>query len=343
MPNAIAARPEVSVVVPCYNEVETLRTLYVRLQVTLDGTERTWEIVLVDDGSEDGSYSRMREIAMSDPRVRPIPLRGNFGQTPALQAGFDHAKGETVIAMDGDLQHAPEDIPRFLAKIDEGFDVVSGWRERRPEPWFSRRFPSKCANLAMRYLSGVPLRDFGTTYKAYRRDVLKELHLYGEFHRFIPVLAREKGAAIAEIPIRCGPRVAGNSNYGIGRTITVFFDLIRLFFLTRYLSRPLQFFGTLGFTLVGAGIAIETWLVCLKYVAGLGLLEHRAPLFLLGVLLLVVGTQFLTLGLLGEMVVRIYHSSRAGAVYSLRRVPAGATKTVGPVESATPSLQMSPP
>ncbi len=341
MPDAIAARPEVSVVVPCYNEVETLRTLYVRLQVTLDGTHRTWEIVLVDDGSEDGSYSLMREIAMVDPRVRPIPLRGNFGQTPALQAGFDHAKGEIVIAMDGDLQHAPEDIPRFLAKIDEGFDVVSGWRERRPEPWLSRRFPSKCANLAMRYLSGVPLRDFGTTYKAYRLDVLKELHLYGEFHRFIPVLARERGASIAEIPIRCGPRVAGSSNYGIGRTVTVFFDLIRLFFLTRYLSRPLQFFGTLGFALVGVGVAIETWLVCLKYVAGLGLLEHRAPLFMLGILLLVVGTQFLTLGLLGELIVRIYHSSRAGAVYSLRRVSRGGKKTVGSVESATPSLQMS--
>ena len=228
---------------------------------------------------------------------------------------------ETNQSLVRDLQHAPEDIPRFLAKIDEGFDVVSGWRERRPEAWLSRRFPSKCANVAMRFLSGVPLRDFGTTFKAYRREVLRELHLYGEFHRFIPVLARERGASITEIPIRCGPRLTGQSNYGIGRSVTVFFALIRLFFLTRYLSRPLQFFGTLGFGLAGTGLAIESWLIYLKYASGLALLEHRAPLFLLGVLLIVIGTQFLVLGLLGELVVRIYHSSRAGAVYSVRAAP----------------------
>lgn len=305
--------------VPCYNERGCLVELVDRLQKTLDGVGRSWEIVLVDDGSSDGSYDRMLGLAADEARLRVVPLRGNFGQTPALKAGFDHARGQIIIAMDGDLQHAPEDIPRFLAKMDEGFDVVSGWRERRPEAWLSRKLPSKCANLAMRYLSGVPLRDFGTTFKAYRREVLKELCLYGEFHRFIPVLAREKGASIAEIPIRCGPRATGSSNYGIGRTITVFFDLIRLHFLTRYLSRPLQFFGGLGFLLLGTGVVIEAWLVYLKYAQGLALMEHRAPLFLLGALLLVVGIQFLVLGLLGELVVRVYHTLRMNAIYSLHQ------------------------
>jgi glycosyltransferase involved in cell wall biosynthesis len=318
MPVTSTVRPAISVVIPCYNERESLRELYLRLQRTLDAVGRSWEVVFVDDGSSDDSYAYMLSLAATDRRLRVVPLRSNFGQTPALQAGFDHARGKVIVAMDGDLQHAPEDIPRFLAKIDEGFDVVSGWREKRPEKWLSRRLPSKCANLAMRYLSGVPLRDFGTTFKAYRREVLRELHLYGEFHRFIPVLARERGASIAEIPIRCEERANGASNYGIGRTFTVFFDLIRLFFLTRYLNRPLQFFGSIGGGMVMIGAAIETWLVYLKYAHGLPLLEYRAPLFLFGAVLIIVGVQLLVLGLLGELVVRVYHTLRASSIYAVR-------------------------
>lgn len=318
MPAIPSTRPEISVVVPCYNERDSLDELHDRLQKTLSALGRSWEVIFVDDGSHDGSHARMLDLAAEDPCLRIVSLRSNFGQTPALQAGFDHARGRIVIAMDGDLQHAPEDIPRFLAKIDEGFDVVSGWRERRPERWLSRRLPSKCANLAMRYLSGVPLRDFGTTFKAYRREVLREVHLYGEFHRFIPVLARERGASIAEIPIRCGVRANGASNYGIGRTFTVFFDLIRLFFLTRYLNRPLQFFGSIGGGMAAVGVTIEAWLVYLKYVHGLPLLEYRAPLFLFGAVLIIVGVQLLVLGLLGELVVRVYHTLRGTSIYSLR-------------------------
>ena len=320
---ATSVCPELSLVIPCFNEEGSVRSLFLRLRRTMEAVGRSWEVVFVDDGSTDGTFAILEAFSREDPRVRVVKLRANFGQTPALQAGFDHVRGDVVIAMDGDLQHSPEDIPRFLERIDEGFDVVSGWRETRPESLFVRRIPSKVANALMRLLSGVPLRDFGTTFKAYRRSILRGLYLYGEFHRFIPVLLRERGASMCEVPIRCGPREEGKSNYGIGRTFTVFFDLIRLTFLGRYLSRPLEFFGTLGIGLATVGGAVEAWLIYVKYVHGLGLLEYRAPLFLLGILLVVVGTQFLTLGLLGEIVVRMYHSGGRRRVYDVDRLLGG--------------------
>lgn len=324
----VSVDPEISLVIPCFNEEASVRPLFLRLRRTMESIGRSWEVVFVDDGSSDATFSELEAFYREDPRVRVVKLRANFGQTPALQAGFDHVRGDVVIAMDGDLQHSPEDIPRFLERIDDGFDVVSGWRESRPESLFVRQIPSRIANGLMRLLSGVPLRDFGTTFKAYRRPVLRGLRLYGEFHRFIPVLLRERGASMCEVPIRCGPRAGGKSNYGIGRTFTVFFDLIRLTFLGRYLTRPLEFFGTLGIGLAALGGAIEAWLIYLKYVHGLGLLDYRAPLFLLGVLLVVVGTQFLTLGLLGEIVVRMYHSGGRRRVYDVDQLVGGRSDDV---------------
>ncbi len=245
--------PKYSIVVPLHNEQENVTDLYDRLKAVMEASGENFEIVLVDDGSPTGPFTLLREIAAVDSRVTVVRLRRNFGQTSALAAGFDHARGEYIIAMDGDLQHDPADIPLFLEKIEEGYDIVSGWRNRRIDNFWLRRLPSRCANWLMAKLSGVDIHDFGTTFKAYRREILEQVPLYGELHRFIPALASWHGATICEVPIRNVNRERGTSHYGISRTFRVFFDLITIRFLLRYLSRPLHFFGTLGMMSIFAG------------------------------------------------------------------------------------------
>lgn len=313
-------KPEISIVIPMYNEEDVVEELYSRLKKVLSDTKKSYEIIFVEDGSKDQTFRKLKEIQGKDETVKLIKLRGNFGQTPALAAGFDHAEGEIIISMDGDLQHLPEDIPRFLEKVEEGYDIVSGWRANRKDPFLSRRLPSKIANWLMGKLSGVDLHDFGTTFKAYRKDIIKEIHLYSEFHRFIPVLASRKKARIAEVPIENIRQKHRKSHYNITRTYTVFFDLIRLNFLNKFIERPLQLFGTLGLMLDILGTAIVLQLIYMKYAYGLPLLEYRAPLFILALLLIVLGVLFITLGLLGEMMVKFFHDYTNTKVYSIAHI-----------------------
>ncbi|KPL08726.1 glycosyl transferase [candidate division BRC1 bacterium SM23_51] len=313
-------RPEISVVVPLYNEEASVIELVAQLRKTLRLIGRDYEIVLVDDGSTDRTLERARQTQAGESDLRIVELQGNFGQTAALVAGFDHARGEIVISMDGDLQHNPAEIPRFLEKIDEGYDVVSGWRKQRVDSLLLRRVPSRAANWLMAKLSGIDLHDFGTTFKAYRANVLRSLVIYGQLHRFLPVLAGRAGARICEIPISNAVRPNDRSKYGLGRTFTVFFDLIRLKFLTSFFAHPLQVFGTLGLLIMLAGGAIFTWLVCMRLFYGLGLMTYRAPMFIVSVFAIVAGLQIFTLGLLGEMLVRLYYSNRRNLLYTVRRV-----------------------
>ena len=238
--------PKYSIVVPFHNEEENVTVLYARLKQVMEQVGESFELVLVDDGSTDRTYKLLEEIAAVDSRVLVVKLRRNFGQTSALAAGFDNASGEFILAMDGDLQHDPNEIPDFLEKLEEGYDVVSGWRKERIDNFVMRRFPSRCANWLMAKLSGVDIHDFGTTFKAYRREVIQNIPLYGEMHRFIPALASWYGASICEIPIKNVNRERGKSHYGIGRTFRVFFDLLTIRFLLKYMSRPLHFFGGFG-------------------------------------------------------------------------------------------------
>ena len=259
--------PKYSIVVPFHNEEENVTVLYARLKQVMEQVGESFELVLVDDGSNDRTYKLMEEIAAVDSRVLVIKLRRNFGQTSALAAGFDHATGEFILAMDGDLQHDPSEIPGFLEKLEEGYDVVSGWRKERVDNFIMRRFPSRCANWLMAKLSGVDIHDFGTTFKAYRREVIQNIPLYGEMHRFIPALASWYGASICEIPIKNVPRERGKSHYGIGRTFGVFFDLLTIRFLLKYMSRPLHFFGGFGALGILAGSFISAALLGLKLLA----------------------------------------------------------------------------
>ncbi len=306
-----------SIVVPFHNEEENVTELYDRLKAVMETVGEPFEIVFVDDGSSDRTFLLLRDIASVDSRVVVIKLRRNFGQTSALAAGFDHARGEYVIAMDGDLQHEPADIPQFVAKLNEGYDIVSGWRQARPENLFLRRIPSRIANWLMAKLSDVEIHDFGTTFKAYRREVLKEVPLYGELHRFIPALASWHGASICEIPITCGARLKGNSHYGLSRTLRVFFDLITIRFLLRYLSRPLHFFGTAGMLGIMAGGLVAFALMLRKLVWNVDVMAHHGPLMIFSAVLILGGVQLLGLGLLGEMQVRHYHEPRNRAPYSI--------------------------
>src|SRR6202049_1463347 len=254
-----------SIVVPFFNEQENVPPLYMKLTEVMDSIGEPYELVFVDDGSRDNTFKVLSEIYEHDRRVTLVRLRRNFGQTAGLKAGFDFARGEIIISMDGDLQHDPDEIPRFLEKIEEGYDLVSGWRNHRQDHWLMRQMPSRAANWMMAKLSGIELHDFGTTFKAYRREILQEIQLYGELHRFIPALASSTGARIAEVPISNLERKNGKSNYGIGRTIRVFFDLIMVKFLLDYSTRPLQFFGLLGMAGTGTGFLLALFLLIDKF------------------------------------------------------------------------------
>jgi len=275
----------------------------------------------VDDGSNDRTYRLMEEIAAVDSRVLIIKLRRNFGQTSALAAGFDHASGEFILAMDGDLQHDPNEIPNFLEKLEEGYDVVSGWRKERIDNFIMRRIPSRCANWLMAKLSGVDIHDFGTTFKAYRREVIKNIPLYGEMHRFIPALAAWYGATICEIPIKNVHRERGKSHYGIGRTFRVFFDLLTIRFLLKYMGRPLHFFGGLGALGMMAGSLISAALLVLKVIhPHQNVMDQHGPLFVVGGVMIVSGIQLLAIGLLGELQVRHYFTSQSPTPYTIDRM-----------------------
>jgi glycosyltransferase involved in cell wall biosynthesis len=310
-----------SIVVPFHNEEENVTVLYARLKQVMEQVSDSFEMVLVDDGSKDRTYKLLEEIAAVDSRVLVVKLRRNFGQTSALAAGFDHASGEFIFAMDGDLQHDPNDIPGFIEKLDEGYDVVSGWRKDRIDSFVMRRIPSRCANWLMARLSGVNIHDFGTTFKAYRREVIQSIPLYGEMHRFIPALASWHGASICEIPIRNINREAGKSHYGIGRTFRVFFDLLTIRFLLRYMSRPLHFFGGLGLLGMMGGSLLGTILLAMKILdPGMDVMHHHGPMFVIGSVLFVSGIQLLAIGLLGELQVRHYYTSQHPSPYTVDRL-----------------------
>src|SRR5258708_7938809 len=309
-----------SVVVPFLNEQENIPHLYLKLNEVMDTIGEPYELIFVDDGSRDGTFRVLDEIFDHDRRVHVVRLRRNFGQTAALKAGLDFAKGQVIVTMDGDLQHDPAEIPQFLAKIEEGFDIASGWRVARSDNWLTRKLPSRVANWMMAKLSGVALHDFGTTFKAYRREIASEIHLYGELHRFIPALASSFGAKIGEVPISNPGRQTGKSNYGIGRTVRVLLDLISVKFLLDYSTRPLQFFGLFGLVGTGAGGVLTLVLAFRKIFLNDPIMGAHAPLFLLGIALLVGGIQFFTMGLLGEMLARTYSESQDKPIYSVREV-----------------------
>jgi glycosyltransferase involved in cell wall biosynthesis len=313
--------PKYSIVVPFHNEEENVTALYARLKQVMEQVGESFECVFVDDGSRDRTYKLLEEIAAVDSRVLVIKLRRNFGQTAGLAAGFDHASGEFILAMDGDLQHDPNDIPAFLEKLDEGYDVVSGWREKRIDNFVMRRFPSRCANWLMAKLSGVSIHDFGTTFKAYRREVIQNIPLYGEMHRFIPALASWYGASICEIPIKNVNRERGKSHYGIGRTFRVFFDLLTIRFLLKYMGRPLHFFGGLGMAGILSGSLMAMVLLGMKILnPHMSVMDHHGPMFVIGGVLMVSGVQLLALGLLGELQVRHHFTSEHPASYTIDRL-----------------------
>jgi glycosyltransferase involved in cell wall biosynthesis len=307
---------EVSAVVPVYNEVENIEALHRVLREVLERTGRNWEIILVDDGSTDGSSEVIREICDRDERVRMIRFRRNFGQTAALAAGLEEARGAVILTMDGDLQNDPADIPVLLSKIDEGYDLVNGWRRGRRDPFFSRRLPSLIANKMISWITGVRLHDFGCTLKAIRREIAADLRLYGEMHRFIPAIAQQVGASVIEVPVRHHPRKAGSSKYGIGRLFRVIVDLITVKFLSEYSTRPGHAFGLFGLVALVVGSSVTGYLVLEKILFRTDLAGR--PLLLLSIFLVIIGVQFVTMGLIGEMLSRIYHESQRKPIYTIR-------------------------
>jgi len=312
---------DLSAVIPIYNEAENLEPLHAELSAALGALPRTYEIIYVDDGSSDGSAERLAAIQAGDPHVVVVRFARNYGQTAALAAGFDQARGEVIVALDGDRQNDPADIAAMLAKLDEGYDLVTGWRLPRHDPFLSRRLPSIVANALIGWITGVRLHDYGCTLKVMRRSVVNGLRLYGEMHRFIPALADDLGAKIAEVQVHHRPRRAGVSKYGISRTVRVLLDLITVKFLSSYSTRPIQVFGVIGLLCSVVGLAITGWLGFEKLVFGT-LLANR-PLLWLGILLTIMGFQFITMGLLGELLVRTYHESQNKPVYRVAEVRGG--------------------
>ncbi len=315
-----APTPTYSIVIPLYNEVENVEPLYRELKPVLEQLGEPYEVIFVDDGSQDGTYDALLALYGEDPNVHLVRLSRNFGQTAALAAGFDFARGAIIIAMDGDLHHDPQDIPRLLEKLREGYDIVSGWRKDRPDDFLTRRLPSRVANWIMARVSGVPLRDFGSTFKAYRREVIKSIRLYGELHRFIPALASLVGARIAEIPVRARPRYRGQSKYGLSRTIRVLLDFITIKFLLSYMTRPLHFFGPAGLLALMSGVLLGGYLTLKKLLYGISLLQRHGPLLLLSMLLIITGVQLISIGLIGEIIMRTYYESQRKPIYTIREI-----------------------
>lgn len=323
MRRAAAAAPQLSVVVPIYNEEESIPHLYQRLTAELSKLDVSYEIIAIDDGSRDRSFALLNDLAREDRRLRVVRFRRNFGQTAAFSAGFERARGAVVVTIDADLQNDPADIGALLAKVNEGYDVVSGWRERRQDPFINRRLPSMIANRLISWSTGVYLHDYGCSLKAYRLEVVQGIRLYGELHRFIPAIASWQGVAVAELPVHHEARRFGKSKYGISRTMRVVLDLLTVRFLLSYGTRPMQIFGLLGFLAGGAGVLVGAYLTWIKLFYGATIADR--PLLLLAVLLIVLGVQFISIGLLGELIVRTYYETQAKPIYVVREEVNGGT------------------
>jgi dolichol-phosphate mannosyltransferase len=308
--------PEVSVFLPVFNEEPNLRPLHAKLMAALASLHRTTEIIYVDDGSTDGSLEVLREIAHADPRVHVVALRRNYGQTAAMAAGIDAARGQVLIPMDADLQNDPADIVRLLEKIDEGYDVVSGWRKNRQDKLVTRKIPSMLANRLISWIGGVPLHDYGCSLKAYRRESLQDVQLYGEMHRFIPIYASWSGARVTEIPVEHHARTMGKSKYGLSRTMKVIFDLMTIKFMASYQTKPIYIFGSFGMVAIALSVIAGLWATILKFWKGTSFI--LTPLPVITVVMLAIGFQFLLMGLLAEMLVRTYHESQAKPIYTVR-------------------------
>lgn len=316
-PNAIKENaPEISVFLPVYNEAENLAPMHEKITDSLRTLGKTAEIIYVDDGSTDDSLKILRQIAENDYRARVVSFRRNYGQTAAMSAGIDAARGAILIPMDADLQNDPRDIERLLQKLDEGFDVVSGWRKNRKDALILRKIPSQIANRVISLIGGVPLHDYGCSLKAYRREVLQDVRLYGEMHRFIPIYASWAGARVTEIPVEHHARVAGKSKYGISRTLKVVFDLMTIKFMASYQTKPIYVFGSFGLGAFLLSFAAAFWAFYLKFIIGTSFI--LTPLPVIAVVMLAISMQFFLMGLLAEMLVRTYHESQNKPIYNVR-------------------------
>ncbi|HRI02268.1 MAG TPA: glycosyltransferase family 2 protein [Pyrinomonadaceae bacterium] len=307
--------PELSLFLPVLDEEENLRPMHAKIAAALDALGKTAEVIYVDDGSTDKSLEILKEIAASDERVRVVSLRRNYGQTAAMSAGIDAAKGDILIPMDADLQNDPADISRLLDKLNEGYDVVSGWRKNRQDKLISRKIPSQIANRIISWIGGVPLHDYGCSLKAYRRDVIQDVKLYGEMHRFIPIYASWAGARVAEIPVDHHARTMGKSKYGISRTIKVVFDLMTIKFMASYQTKPIYVFGMFGMLAFLLSVISGIWAIVLKFY---GVSFIQTPLPVVTVVMLAISVQFFLMGLLAELSVRTYHESQDKAIYAVR-------------------------
>jgi glycosyltransferase involved in cell wall biosynthesis len=319
----IADVPELSLFLPVLDEEENLRPMHAKIRSALDALGKTAEVIYVDDGSTDNSLGILRELATEDDRIRVISLRRNYGQTAAMSAGIDAAKGDILIPMDADLQNDPADIKRLLDKLDEGYDVVSGWRKDRQDKLISRKIPSQIANRIISWIGGVPLHDYGCSLKAYRRDVIQDVKLYGEMHRFIPIYASWAGARVTEIPVDHHARTMGKSKYGISRTIKVVFDLMTIKFMASYGTKPIYVFGTFGMLAFAASILSGLYAIFLKFANLVGLDPYQAdfvetPLPVISIVMFAISVQFFLMGLLAELLVRTYHESQDKAIYAVR-------------------------
>jgi glycosyltransferase involved in cell wall biosynthesis len=310
--------PELSIVIPIRNESENIPALYEQLTSSLGRFGRSYELILIEDGSTDDSFERLAAIQTADPRVRVVRFRKNFGQTAAFAAGFSMARGRYIITSDGDLQNDPTDIPAMVERVEQGFDLVCGWRKDRKDPFVSRRLPSILANRLISWATGVALHDYGCSLKVFRAEVVKPLKLYGEMHRFLPAIASEMGVRIDEVVVNHRARVHGRSNYGISRTIRVILDLLTVKFLLSYSTRPLQIFGLVGFTMGLIGLCVTGYLSVVRLVGGQSI--GNRPLLLFGILLIFTGVQLVTLGLLAELMARTYHESQGKPTYAIREI-----------------------
>jgi glycosyltransferase involved in cell wall biosynthesis len=314
-------KPVVSIIAPVYNEARVLPELIERISATVDklAARYQFEVIFVDDGSRDDSLSVAKELTLREPRLRVVELRKNYGQTAALQAGLDSAEGSIMITMDADLQHFPEEIPLFLDKIEEGYDLVCGWRKNRLEG-LKRRLPSKMANYVLRRISRLTINDIGTTYRAYRREIVRDVRLLGENHRFVPIFASVAGARIAELPIQNIERPVGKANYGLERTFNVFVDMVFLFFFVRYMDRPIRVFGRIAVLCFAVGTFIAIGLLVVWFRTGIPVVREHSGWFLLAGITMLTGVQTLMTGVLSEMLARLYYPSREHAPYKVRRL-----------------------
>jgi glycosyltransferase involved in cell wall biosynthesis len=319
MPGKPASQPELSIFLPVYNEVDNLKKLHEKIIASMEKLGHSFEVIYVDDGSTDGSLELLKNIAVKDLRVRVIAFRRNYGQTAAMAAGIDAARGEVLIPMDADLQNDPADIERLVAKLNEGYDVVSGWRKDRQDAFLTRILPSRLANGLISSIGGVPLHDYGCSLKAYRREVLKDVHLYGEMHRFIPIFASWSGGRVTEIPVSHHPRIAGKSKYGLSRTIKVVFDLVTIKFMASYLTKPLYIFGWAGILSFAISVFSALFAFSMKFLSWPKHADFiQTPLPVLAMVMLVLGIQLFLMGLIAELLVRTYHESQGKPIYLIK-------------------------